>query len=111
VNLARNIGGSVGISLITTFQQRREQFHQNRLVSHLTPYSPAYRHAVEMFTQLFGGLGHRPQAMIYRRLQQQAGMLAYIDCFYVLAIAFLLVVPFVLLMKRITPGKAAMAGH
>ena len=111
VNLARNIGGSVGISLITTFLQRREQFHQNRLVSHVTPYSRATQHTQRLFTQLFGSLGHRPQAMIYRLVQQQASTLAYIDCFYVLAIAFLLLIPFVFLMKKIKPGQSRLSGH
>ena len=112
VNLARNIGGSVGISLITTFQQRRAQFHQDRLVSHITPYSHAFQRAQAMLTQMFGGHGGtRPYAMIYRMVQQQAGMLAYIDCYYVLAIAFALVIPFVFLMKKITPGKGGMAVH
>ena len=109
VNLARNIGGSAGISLITTFLERRQQFHQNRLVSHVNPFSHAYQAASAALSHAFGM--HRAQAMIYRTVQQQAGMLAYVDCFYVLAIAFVAVVPFVFLMKSIKPGKAGMAVH
>jgi DHA2 family multidrug resistance protein len=114
VNLARNIGGSVGISLLTTFLARRQQFHQARLVGHITPYNPAYQHtfgALSNFFSSHGGPG-APQAyhLIYRLVQQQAGMLAYVDCYYVLGIAFLCVIPLIFLMKSITPGKAMM-GH
>jgi len=41
-NLMRNIGGSVGISLVTTLLARAAQVHQNVLVQHLTPYDPMY---------------------------------------------------------------------
>src|ERR1700730_11146252 len=43
INLARNIGGSSGIALVTTLIARRQQFHQNILVSHLTPVDPGYQ--------------------------------------------------------------------
>ncbi len=43
INLARNIGGSVGIANVATLLARRTQVHQDILVSHLTPYDPAYR--------------------------------------------------------------------
>ena len=45
-NLARNIGGSSGIATVTTLLARRAQYHQTVLVSHLTPYDPAYRDAL-----------------------------------------------------------------
>ncbi|HEX5483757.1 MAG TPA: DHA2 family efflux MFS transporter permease subunit, partial [Terriglobia bacterium] len=43
INVARNIGGSVGISLVTTLQVRRAEMHQNILVSHVTPYDNTYQ--------------------------------------------------------------------
>ncbi len=51
INLARNIGGSSGIAIVTTILARRTQFHQARLVSHMTPYDPAY-------TQALAGMTH-----------------------------------------------------
>ena len=42
VNLARNFGGSIGISVASTLVTRREQFHQSRIVEHLQPLNPAY---------------------------------------------------------------------
>ena len=116
VNLARNIGGSVGISLITTFLQRRQQFHQSRLVGRLTPFNQQSRHWLASVSHWMGSHGAGPAgmkqayALMNQLVQQQAGMLAYIDCFYVLAIAFACMIPFVFLMKpsRIGKGPAAM---
>ena len=41
INLARNIGGSSGIAICTTLIARREQFHQQRLIEHLSPLDRA----------------------------------------------------------------------
>ncbi len=38
INLFRNLGGSVGISMVETMLARRTQFHQDRLISHVTNY-------------------------------------------------------------------------
>ena len=46
-NLMRNIGASVGIATVTTLLTRGTQAHQARLVSHLTPYDPAYQRWLE----------------------------------------------------------------
>ncbi len=46
VNFMRNIGSSVGTSLVTTLLARRAQFHQSMLSSHATNYDPAFRNQV-----------------------------------------------------------------
>src|SRR5258706_13748673 len=105
VNLARNIGGSVGISLVTTFLDRRSQFHQSRVGEHLTPYSHTYHEALAKLTHYFSGYSaagaaeHQAHGLLYSMVRQQAGMLAYVDCYFVLAIAFALLIPFVFLLK------------
>lgn len=108
INLARNIGGSLGISLVTTLLDRRAQFHQVRLTEHATPLNPAFNHAVESATRIFGAGGseNSPYALIMRRLQQQAAMLSYIDCFWAMGIAFAVLVPLVFIMKKTKPGRA-----
>jgi MFS transporter, DHA2 family, multidrug resistance protein len=114
VNLARNIGGSVGISLVTTFLDRRQQFHQNRLVSHITPYSHSYQRMYSTLTHFFGGGpggGRRAIGLIYQQVQQQSGMLAYVDCYFVLAIAFACMIPFVFLLKPTRGGGGAAPVH
>ncbi len=41
-NFARNLGGSVGTAMLTTFLQRTQQTHQQTLASHVVPGTPAY---------------------------------------------------------------------
>src|SRR5271170_6307073 len=46
INLARNIGASVGIATVTTMLDRRSQFHQARLMDHVNNFSAAYRNTL-----------------------------------------------------------------
>jgi len=46
INLSRNIGGSVGISFVTTMLARRAQVHQSVLVTHLSGYNGHFMVAV-----------------------------------------------------------------
>jgi DHA2 family multidrug resistance protein len=105
-NLMRNIGGSIGIAGMATFLDRWAQLHQAILVSHLTPYDPAYRHWLNtaqagLKTQV-GGVAARPKALglLYNVLGQQARLLAYMDNFRVISYLSLLAVPLVLFFKK-----------
>ena len=112
INLARNVGGSLGISLVTTLLNRRAQFHQSRLTEHASALNPNFNRALHSATQALGtaGSGSGAYALIMRRLQQQAVTLSYIDCFWVMGIAFGVLLPLVFVMRRTEPGRA-MAGH
>ena len=115
INLMRNLGGSFGISLAQTMLARREQFHQFRLVEHLTPYDAAYRQALPHLSVVLTGsptLGPnlRPYAALDMAVQQQAGMLSYVDIFRVLAWVSLLLLPIVFLLPKMKLGEAP-AGH
>ena len=113
INLARNMGGSVGISLVTTILSRRAQFHQSRLVENATALNPAFNRAVHAAGGVFGpgaDSGNAPYALLMRRLEQQASTLSYLDCFYLLGIVFALMVPFVFVMKKSKPGRS-MGAH
>ena len=111
INLARNVGGSVGISLVTTILDRRVQFHQNRLTERATQLDPAFNQAVNSATRVFGAAkaGNSPYALVMRTIQRQAETLSYIDCFWLLGVAFGFMVPLVFLMKKSKPGRAAAA--
>ena len=105
-SLVRNLGGSVGISLITTFVARGTQAHQALLVSHLTPHHRAYLDWLNR-TQVIlaphsGSVTAHVQAygLMYQTLQQQAALWAYIDQFRMLVIVCLLVAPIIFLYKR-----------
>jgi len=93
-NFMRNIGSSVGTSLVTTLIARRSQLHQLRLVEKARVDNPNFANAAQGLQQHFaaGGLGRHDAlatayARIYQELQAQAASLAYIDTFKVLSVA------------------------
>jgi len=111
INLARNIGGSVGISVVTTMLARRAQVHQTNLVAHLTPGTGRLQGFLASAKHILMARGSSPyeaarqaHGLVAAMLDQQATMLAYIDCFWMLGVAVLLMVPFVFLMKKVQPG-------
>jgi MFS transporter, DHA2 family, multidrug resistance protein len=117
MNLARNIGGSVGISIVTTMLDRRSQFHMNRMSSHLSGSSPQVQSMLQGTAQALQARGfspseamHRAYALLQANFGRQASMLAYIDNFWLLGVAILVMVPLVFLMKRPKAG-GAMAVH
>jgi len=112
INLARNIGGSSGIAIVTTILARRTQFHQHRLVADFTPFSPNYTQALtgtahalmaqgSSATQAMG----QAQGLLYGMLQRQSAMLAFVDSFWVLGIIFLAVIPLMFFVKKVGPHK------
>jgi DHA2 family multidrug resistance protein len=112
-NLARNVGGSAGIATVTTLLARRAQFHQHVLVSHMTPYDPAYRQALAGATQLAAAHGAslpdaaaQAHGLLYGTMLRQSNMLAFADAFWVMGLLFLLIVPLMFLMKKIKPARA-----
>ena len=112
INLARNIGGSAGIAMVTTELARRSQFHQQILVSHLTPFDNRYREALNGATQMLIAKGssatqasHQAHALIYGMLQRESAMKAFIDAFWLLGITFLALAPLMLLMKKRAAGR------
>ncbi|MCX5682708.1 MAG: DHA2 family efflux MFS transporter permease subunit [Planctomycetota bacterium] len=117
INLARNIGGSAGIAFVTTLLTRRSQFHQNALVGHLTPYDSNYLALLDGAGQQLVQQGsdaaqaaQQAQGVAYGLVQQQAGMLAFIDNFWILGVVFLALIPLALLLKSPKPGhEMAMA--
>src|SRR5690606_1603193 len=112
INLARNVGASMGTSAAATFLERWSQVHQGALVSHLTPFNEAYRRQLDQLTQMLLAQGAsvdaaraRATEMIYDMLQQQSAMLAVTDDFHFLALVFIASLPLVLLLKRYDPRE------
>ena len=116
INLARNIGGSVGIANVATLLARRAQVHQSALVSHLTPLDPAYTASLSGASRFLMSQGSNPvqalnqaHGLVYGNLLRQATMLAYTDSFWLLGLTFLAMIPLMFLMKKTQPqrGRAA----
>jgi MFS transporter, DHA2 family, multidrug resistance protein len=107
INLARNIGASVGIATVTTMLERRTQAHQARLMDHVNTLSQAYHNMLNgtqaRLISAGSGLaeaGSRATGMIYSTVQRQAAMLAFIDNFKMLGVVFFAVIPVLLLLRR-----------
>jgi len=115
INLARNVGGSVGISFVTTMLARRAQYHQSMLSTHATLLSPMFRGAVQSLSHVFLSSAattaqRQAYGQLYGQILRQSNMLAYIDNFWILAVISVVVIPFIFLMKR-PPKGAAPAAH
>jgi DHA2 family multidrug resistance protein len=118
INFMRNMGSSVGTSMVTTLIARRSQFHQLRLVEHARIDNPNFANAVQGLTQHFAnaGMGRHEgsataYASIYRSLQAQAASLAYVDTFMVLCVCSGIMLFLAFFLKKNEPGSgAAMAG-
>lgn len=93
INVARNFGGSIGVSLAQTTLARREQFHQSRLVETVGSWNPAYNQTLHQVQNYFAtkplvgtgaGAARRAMAWIGQQVQTQASLWAYIDVFFLL---------------------------
>jgi DHA2 family multidrug resistance protein len=111
INLMRNLGGSVGISVVQTMLARRSQFHQSRMVEKITNGNPIYYQVAHGSGNGGGGNGHATLTQIYATIGQQAEMLSFIDIFKVLAITAFCSIPIVMFMKRMKPGEKSAGGH
>jgi DHA2 family multidrug resistance protein len=116
VNFMRNIGSSVGTSMVTTLIARRAQVHQVYLVAHVSPGKPSFAGAVAALTARLIASGadadraaKQAYGMVYQTVIAQASTLAYIDTFRVLAIgaAIMFLVSFAL--KKNDPGGRRVA--
>ena len=117
MNLSRNIGGSVGISFVTTMLDRRTQVHLTDFATHVNNGNPALLSMLRGATQAMRSHGlsaadatQRAYALVQGTMQQQAAMLAYVDCFWLLGLAIMVMVPMVFLVKKSRPGDG-MAVH
>lgn len=109
LNFARSVGGSCGISLVTTLLARRAKFHASILASSVTPYNPLLHSSASSYFEALRGAGAgSADAMklaskgLFHTLASQAGVLSYIDVFWMLAMITLFTTPLVFLMKRET---------
>lgn len=119
INFVRNIGGSILISLTNALVVERGQFHSNQLMKYVVPSNPIYQARVNALGGAFAGAG-APNAgilargTIYNELLQQAQSLAYVDVFYVLCGAAVLMIPLSFLLSKNNPrvgGNAEVAVH
>ncbi|HVH72718.1 MAG TPA: MFS transporter, partial [Candidatus Dormibacteraeota bacterium] len=118
INLARNVGASVGIAFVTTMLDRRAQFHTARLTERANELSAAYHNMLNGIQLKLVSAGStaahasaQAQGMIYGTIQRQAAMLAFLEDFKMLGVVFFAVIPILLLMRKPRVSKGAMPVH
>jgi DHA2 family multidrug resistance protein len=113
-NLMRNLGGGFGIAAATTFLFRRQQFHTHQLGEHvslLNTQTQGFLRNMQSAMMTHGGdpaaAATQSYVALWGAVQRQAAMLAFVDTFRAMAIVFLLVLPFLFIMKRPKHHRAA----
>ena len=111
INFMRNIGSSIGTSMVTTLIARRSQFHQVYLATHTTQAQAPFTQTVQSLTTRLTGLGldaatatSQAYARLYDTVIAQAATLAYIDTFWVLCIGAGVMFVLSFALKRNKPG-------
>jgi DHA2 family multidrug resistance protein len=117
-NLLRNIGGGVGIAISATMLSRSSQFYQNNLAARVNEFDPVTRSRIEELTAAAISRGvdavsakKMALAVLYREVGRQSAMLSYDYIFWTIGVAFLLIIPFLILLKKPHRGGKAAASH
>jgi len=106
-NLMRNIGGSLGIALVTTMLARHAQIHQAMMVAHTTPYDPAFMHQLAVTKTALAAHGDPVAAttqayqLLYGKVLQQSSLWAFVDNFRLFGLLCLACIPLVFRFKRV----------
>ncbi|RYE15245.1 MAG: hypothetical protein EOP45_18670 [Sphingobacteriaceae bacterium] len=114
--MMRQLGGSFGVALISTFLSRSTSVHRVNLVSHLDVNNLNVQNRV---TQIAAGVHARgadvntarqtAYAMLDGAVNKQATLLSYMDVFMWVGILFLVCVPLVLLLVKVAKSKVSLA--
>jgi MFS transporter, DHA2 family, multidrug resistance protein len=104
--MMRQLGGSFGIAVITTFMAQKMVVHQAQVGSHLSANNPAVQNQIAMMTRGFITRGYDSLTSVqksYTAMQgmvaKQAAVLSYMDVFLYIGAMFLICIPFVLLVR------------
>ena len=117
-NMARQLGGTIGIALISTVLTKRMVFHHTMLAESVNVYSPETVSRFTMLQQFFASKGsalavarERALAALDQTIVGQAAIMSYNDLFLLVALAFALILPLVFLLRDPKPGEERAAVH
>ena len=117
-NLTRQLGGSIGIAVLTTLLAQREAFHRAMLLSHVTPYDVETNQRIDLLTGALQSRGmdavtahQQALALMSQTVSQQAAVLSFADIFRVVGVAFLCSLPLLLFLGKGGAGAKAPVGH
>lgn len=113
-NLTRQLGGSIGIAVLTTLLTQRVGFHRSMLLENYTSFSGATNYRLEFLTQAFMSRGYDHVMATKQALKvmggmvsNQAAVMSFNDIFLVVGFAFLGSLPLLLLMGKGAAKAAA----
>lgn len=116
--MMRQLGGSFGIAIITTFISRWGVDHRKNLVSHLDTSDYDVQKYIEQMKMSFMGKGFAPNealnkaySLLDMQVTKQATVLTYMDVFLYLGVLFLICIPFILFFIKKGAGRVISAGH
>ena len=105
-NLLKTLGGAVGTSLATTFISRYTQKHQYMLVGNLTDLNSVYVDKIHSLSSAFLPrvidsltADYMAQISVYNQMLQQSHLWGYVETFRIFAIACLVMIPLIFLLK------------
>jgi DHA2 family multidrug resistance protein len=117
-NLTRQLGGSIGVALLSTLLERREAFHRAVIVEKITSGDPQVIARVAGYTARFLGLGYTgPDATAHAHklldmgVSAQAAVISFGDCFWATSILVACTIPLVFLLGKPDKGVKVDAGH
>ena len=105
-NLLKNIGGAFGTSIVATLISRGAQKHQFMLIQNLNDTAQPYIERVHAYSSAFmtnfdpHTATYLGKGLVYRQLMQQANLFAFIDAFRTFAVAALIIIPLIFLLKN-----------
>ena len=110
-NFSRNLGGSIGTSLLGSFLARQNQMHQSTLAAHTDVSNPAYRNMLNSLTGVYVSqgfdavtAGQKALASVYASMRAQAGTISFENAFWVMSLMVGLLVPLPFIMRRPPPS-------
>jgi DHA2 family multidrug resistance protein len=111
-NFARNLGGSIGTSLLTTFLARQNQTHQEAFAAHTSRGDFQFQQFLNGLESMFLSQGYdaatatkKAMAMAYQTVQQQASALSFENSFFVMSLIVACLTPLPFIMRRPKPGE------
>ena len=113
LNVVRNLGGGVGVAVVSTLLSRRSQEHHSTLVQHVNPFDPETTARLSAWTAHFAAKGadsytaeRRAMATVYNEVTRQSQVLAFADDFWLLFVLFCGTLVLLPLLSRVRTGPA-----
>ncbi len=117
-NFARNLGGSIGTSLLSTFLARQNQIHQSNLTAHTSQGDTNFAQWMNGMKAVFRAQGFdaktasdKAMALGYRTVQAQANALSFESAFWIMSLVVACLAPLPFIMRRPKQGERQPASH